>query len=115
MKRETFIKQIKNGEITDFSKYLAVENRQIWYRVEMAKLGVCVEELAQMGEQRVQAALVENGYAKQYYQQWAREDQKDVVYELVRKGYTLLISVRYHSLWVPLLDFSNNQCRWLKF
>lgn len=69
MKRETFIKQIKNGEITDFSKYLAVENRQIWYRVEMAKLGVCVEELAQMGEQRVQAALVENGYAKQYYQQ----------------------------------------------
>lgn len=49
MKRETFIKQIKNGEITDFSKYLAIENRQIWYRVEMAKLGVCVEELAQMG------------------------------------------------------------------
>lgn len=117
MKRETFIKQIKNGEITDFSKYLAVENRQIWYRVEMAKLGVCVEELAQMGEQRVQAALVENGYAKQYYQQWAREDQKDVVYELVRKGYCtdILENSKHNYVLIKLINKGLAKHKWTEW
>lgn len=117
MKRETFIKQIKNGEITDFSKYLAVENRQIWYRVEMAKLGVCVEELAQMGEQRVQAALVENGYAKQYYQQWAREDQKDVVYELVRKGYCtdILENSKHDYVLIKLIGKGLAKHKWTEW
>lgn len=74
MNQREFAEKLRSGKITNYTKYL--KGNKIGYsgfREELARQGLCLDKLAKSQEPGVQQILIENGYAKEQYETWARE------------------------------------------
>lgn len=77
-------RDIERGEY-DLEKCMALPNAKL--RVELARHGHHVDILAERNEPRVLVALIENGYAENYYDTWKNHENGDVRRALARRGY----------------------------
>ena len=75
---------IERGDY-DLDKCMNLRNAKL--RVELAKHGRHVELLAERNEPRVLVALIENGYAESYYDEWKTHENGDVRRALASRGY----------------------------
>lgn len=83
---DNFKYQLDRGLISDFAPYLK-QNVKSNVRCELAKRGLCVEELARMEEVPVVCSLITYGYATEYYERWSKHTSPDIRYELSKNGY----------------------------
>lgn len=90
MNRGEFAEKLRTGKITDYTKYIKGDKAGYkGFREELARQGICVEQLIERGEPGVKQRLIENGYAKEYYEKWANEGDPNVSQTLVAYGYCL--------------------------
>lgn len=90
MNQREFAEKLRAGKITNCTKYL--KGNKIGYsgyREELARQGLCVDKLAKSKEPGVQRILIENGYATEQYETWAREGEPEVKQTLAQYGYCL--------------------------
>lgn len=83
---DNFRYQLDQGLITDFTPYLQ-RNVKSHVRCELAKRGLCVEELAKMEEVPVVCSLITYGYATEYYERWSKHTSPDIRLTLSENGY----------------------------
>ena len=118
MNRGEFAGKLRNGHITDYTKYIT--GNKVGYkgfREEMARQGICVEELVELGEPGVKQRLIENGYAKEHYETWAKESDPNVVQTLVAHGYCLDILSESTNEKIQLAFIHTEQAKhmWLEW
>lgn len=90
MNQREFAEKLRSGKITNYTKYL--KGNKIGYsgfREELARQGLCLDKLAKSQEPGVRQILIENGYAKEQYETWAREGEPAVMQKLAQYGYCL--------------------------
>ena len=75
---------IEQGDY-DLEKCMSLRNSKL--RVELARHGRHVELLAERNEPRVLVALIEHGYAENYYDKWKSHENGDVRRALAKRGY----------------------------
>lgn len=75
---------IERGDY-DLEKCMNLRNAKL--RVELARHGRHVDMLAERNEPRVLVALIEHGYAENYYDKWKSHENGDVRRALARRGY----------------------------
>ena len=73
-KVETFLEQMRHGDITDFRPYLTVKPAAI--QVAMARNAILVDELSKQKNPNVWNALIENGDCQDRYEDWAKTPAK---------------------------------------
>ena len=83
---DNFRYRLDHGLITDFTPYLK-RNVKSCVRCELAKRGLCVEELARMEEVPVVCSLITYGYATEYYERWSKHTSPDIRLALSENGY----------------------------
>lgn len=83
---DNFRYELDQGLITNFAPYLK-RNVKSHVRCELAKRGLCVEEMARMEEVPVVCALITNGYATEFYERWSKHTSPDIRFELAKNGY----------------------------
>lgn len=83
---DNFRYQLNQDLITDFTPYLK-RNVKSHVRCELAKRGLCVEELAKMEEVPVVCSLITYGYATEYYERWSKHTSPDIRLTLSENGY----------------------------
>lgn len=83
---DNFRYQLDQGLITDFTPYLK-RNVKSHVRCELAKRGLCIEELAKMEEVPVVCSLITYGYATEYYERWSKHTSPDIRLALSENGY----------------------------
>lgn len=83
---DNFRYRLDQGRITNFAPYLK-RNVKSHVRCELAKRGLCIEELAKMEEVPVVCGLITYGYATEYYERWSKHTSPDIRFELAKNGY----------------------------
>lgn len=83
---DNFRYQLDEGLISDFTPYLK-RNVKSHVRCELAKRGLCIEELAKMEEVPVVCSLITYGYATEYYERWSKHTSPDIRLTLSENGY----------------------------
>ena len=82
---------IERGDY-DLEKCMNLRNAKL--RVELARHGRHVELLAERNEPRVLVALIEHGYAENYYDTWKTHENGDVRRALAKRGYYPEVFIR---------------------
>lgn len=82
---------IERGDY-DLEKCMNLRNSKL--RVELARHGRHVDMLAERNEPRVLVALIEHGYAENYYDKWKTHENGDVRRALARRGYYPEVFIR---------------------
>lgn len=82
---------IERGDY-DLEKCMNLRNSKL--RVELARHGRHVDMLAGRNEPRVLVALIEHGYAENYYDKWKTHENGDVRRALARRGYYPEVFIR---------------------
>lgn len=82
---------IERGDY-DLEKCMNLRNSKL--RVELARHGRHVDMLAERNEPRVLVALIEHGYAENYYDKWKAHENGDVRRALARRGYYPEVFIR---------------------
>lgn len=85
------IQDIERGDY-DLEKCMNLRNAKL--RVELARHGRHVDMLAERNEPRVLVALIEHGYAENYYEVWKTHENGDVRRALARRGYYPEVFIR---------------------
>lgn len=86
------IKQdIEHGDY-DLEKCMNLRNAKL--RVELARYGRHVDMLAERNEPCVLVALIEHGYAENYYDTWKTHENGDVRRALAKRGYYPEVFIR---------------------
>ena len=75
--------QIAQGIIPDLKPYI---NKSEDYRSVIATTGRYVDELVAYGEVNIITALIERGYAREYYELWKNHENARVRRALAAKG-----------------------------
>lgn len=89
------IKQMKQDiERGDYDLEKCMNLRNAKLRVELARHGRHVDMLAERNEPRVLVALIENGYAENYYDVWKNHKNGDVRRALAKRGYYPEVFIR---------------------
>ena len=86
MTMDEFEDRLDQGLITDFEPYLK-RTVKTDVRCKLARRGICVEQLAKMEEVSVVCALIEKGYASEYYERWSKHTSPSIRHALARAGY----------------------------
>lgn len=86
MTMDEFEDRLDQGLITDFEPYLK-RTVKTDVRCKLARRGICVEQLAKMEEVSVVCALIEKGYASEYYERWSKHTSPSIRHALAREGY----------------------------
>ena len=109
--RGEFAEKLRTGKITDYTKYIKGDKAGYkGFREELARQGICVEQLIERGEPGVKQRLIENGYAKEYYEKWANEGDPNVSQTLVAYGYCLdILSESTNEKYILRLFIQNRQ------
>lgn len=82
---------IERGDY-DLEKCMNLKNSKL--RVELARHGRHVDMLAERNEPRVLVALIEYGYAENYYDTWKNHENGDVRRALAKRGYYPEVFIR---------------------
>lgn len=82
---DNFIKEVKNGTI-DPLEYIKLP-AHFEYIDELARHGICVDELVKLNDDNIDYTLVLNHHAEQYYNQWKNHPAHNVRYTLALQGY----------------------------
>lgn len=72
------------NKIKDFTPYL--ETKHPAYLREMARQGICIEELAKLKIVSVTIVLIETNQAAEYYDEWLNHPNMNVRWALARRG-----------------------------
>lgn len=88
---EQIIQGIEHGDY-DLEKCMNLRNAKL--RVELARHGRHVDMLAERNEPRVLVALIEHGYAENYYDKWKNHENGDVRRALAKRGYYPEVFIR---------------------
>ena len=80
-----FIDGVKNGTI-DLVEYIKLP-AHFEYLEELARHGICVDELVKLNDDDIIYTLVLNHHAEQYYDQWKNHPAYNVRYTLALQGY----------------------------
>lgn len=83
---DNFRHRLDQGLISDFTPYLK-RNVKSHVRCELAKRGLCIEELAKMEDVPVVCSLITYGYATEYYERWSKHTSPDIRLALSENGY----------------------------
>lgn len=82
---------IERGDY-DLEKCMNLRNAKL--RVELARHGRHVDMLSERNEPRVLVALIEHGYAENYYDKWKNHENGDVRRALAKRGYYPEVFIR---------------------
>lgn len=112
MNIQQFVEKLEKGAITDFTPY--VNGKKIGFRVEMAKRGICVEELAQKEEPTVIKELIQYGYAKEHYNKWALLDDEIISETLATNNHCIDIvaNSKHDEVILTLICFRRAKDKW---
>lgn len=82
-----FIKQLDEGNITDFKQCIAELPNE--YIIELIKRGLAIDEIVKRGDSELIINIIRYGHGKEYYPYWKHNSEIGVRKALVSKGYAL--------------------------